>query len=161
MNLFHHEPEIELIVILDDDHEEIKKIKHAQNRIFREIAEIRRQLRPKRITHFLIRRMTMLPIAPGFSPEFTATPAPAGTFPAPGNVPVWTSSDTTNAPVTADASGLVATVAIPATATVGATFTLTITYTNADGVVATGTLDQTIVAAPPSDITSFTIAQTA
>lgn len=103
----------------------------------------------------------MFPIAPGFSPVYTATPIPTGTFPAPGNLPVWTSSDTTNAPVTADATGLVATVAIPATAIVGTSFTLTVTYTNSDGVVATGTLAQTIVAAPPSDITAFSIAQTA
>jgi len=104
--------------------------------------------------------MALLPLAPGFSPVFTATPVPAGTFPAPGNVPAWTSSDTTNAPVTADATGLVGTVAIPASAVVGTSFTLTVTYTNADGTVATGTFTGTIVAAPPADITSFTIAQT-
>ena len=102
----------------------------------------------------------MLPLAPGFSPVYTATPSPAGTFPAPGNLPVWTSSDPVNAPVTADSTGLIGTVNIPATAVGGATFTLTVTYTNADGTVATGSLSQTIVTAPPSDITSFSIAQT-
>ena len=102
----------------------------------------------------------MLPIAPGFSPVYTATPVPAGTFPAPGNLPVWTSDDSVNAPVTANATGLIGTVNIPASAVVGTSFTLTVSYTNADGVVATGTLAQTIVAAPPSDITSFNIAQT-
>ena len=105
----------------------------------------------------------MLPIAPGFSPGFTATPVPAGTSPAPGNPAAWSSSDTTNAPVTANASdptGLTATVNIPTTAVVGTTFTLTVTYTNADSTVATGTADFTIVAAPSPDITNFTIAQT-
>ena len=105
--------------------------------------------------------MALLPIAPGFSPVFTATPVPSGTFPAPGNIPTWVSSDTVNAPITVDSTGLIATVAIPTTATVGAAFTLTVSYTNADGVVATGTTSQTIVAAPPSDITGFTIAQSA
>ena len=105
--------------------------------------------------------MPLLPIAPGFSPVYTATPQPAGTFPAPGNLPVWTSSDPVNAPVTMDPTGLIGTVNIPATAIAGVSFTLTITYTNADGTVATGSLVQTIVAAPPADITGFTIAQTA
>lgn len=105
--------------------------------------------------------MALLPIAPGFSPVFTATPVPAGTFPAPGNIPTWVSSDTVNAPITVDPTGLIATAAIPTTAVVGTAFTLTINYTNADSTVATGTASFTIVAAPPSDIQSFTIAQTA
>ena len=49
----------------------------------------------------------------------------------------------------------------PGLVRMGTRFTLTVTYTNADATVATGTLAQTIVAAPPSDITSFTIQQTA
>lgn len=137
-----------------------RQIVEVLERILHELRDIRRELKPHRITHFFIRRLTMLPIAPGFSPVYTATPVPAGTFPAPGNIPVWTSSDPVNAPVSADSTGLVATVAIPTTAVVGTSFTLTISYTNADGVVATGSLAQTIVAAPPSDITSFTVAQT-
>lgn len=101
----------------------------------------------------------MLPIAPGNSPVFTATPVPATSVPS--TPPTWTSSDTTNAPISVDPTGLIATVAIPASATVGASFTLTISYTNADGTVATGSTTQTIVAPPSPDITSFTIAQTA
>ncbi len=128
--------------------------------ILHELRCIHRELHPPNISAFDIKEITMFPIAPGFSPVYTATPIPAGTYPAAGNVPVWTSSDTTNAPVTADATGLIATVAIPASAVVGTTFTLTISYTNADGTVATGTLAQTIVAAPVPDITGFTIAQT-
>jgi len=102
--------------------------------------------------------MALLPIAPGFSPVFTATPIPATSVPAPGQPLTWTSSDPVNFPITS--SGLVATAAIPTTATVGATGTLSISYTNADGTVATGSFSWVIQAAPPADITSFTIAQT-
>ena len=97
-------------------------------------------------------------ITPGNSPVFTATPVPATS--APSTPPTWESSDTVNAPVTVDSTGLVATVEIPTTAVVGTGFTLTVSYTNADGTVATGTTSQTIVAPPSPDITSFTIAQT-
>jgi len=101
---------------------------------------------------------TLVPIAPGNSPVYTATPIPSDASLATGSVPTWTSSDTANAPITVDATGLVATVAIPTSATVGATFVLTINYTNPDGAVATGRLSQTIVA---TDVASFTIEQTA
>lgn len=115
--------------------------------------------------HFTIRQENpMLAIAPGNSPQFTATPQPAGTAPGtapgPGLIPTWVSSDPTNAPVSVDATGLIATVAIPSTAVVGASFDLTVTLTNADGTVATGTATFTIVAPPSPDVTSFTIAQT-
>jgi hypothetical protein len=116
------------------------------------------------ITSFIIKQQggtTMLPLSPGNSPVFTATPVPAGTLPATGNPPTWTTSDPLNAPIVIDPTGLVATVAIPATAVVGTSVTLSISYTNADGTAATGSAAFTIVAAPPSDITSFTVAQTA
>lgn len=104
----------------------------------------------------------MIPIAPGFSPQITATPIPAGTVLGPGIVATTTSSDTVNAPITTDPTGLIATVNIPATAVVGGTFTLTTTATNADGTVATSTSQAfSIVAAPPVDVTGFTFAQTA
>ena len=102
--------------------------------------------------------MALLPIAPGNSPVFTATPVPSTSVPS--TAPTWVSSDTVNAPITVDSTGLVATVAIPASAVVGTAFTLTISYTNADGTVATGTISLTIVAGASPDITSFTIAQT-
>ena len=147
---------------MSDEMRSLRNIEHQLHEIDHRLERIERELRPRRstITALQIRRLTMLPIAPGFSPVYTATPDQAGTFPAPGNLPVWTSSDTVNAPVTADATGLIGTVNIPATAVVGTAFTLTVTYTNADGTVATGTLAQTIVAAPSPDITGFTIAQT-
>ena len=106
----------------------------------------------------------MLPIAPGSSPQFGVTPTPAGVSTVAAQA-VWTSSDTVNAPVTAnssDATGLSATVAIPTTAIVGNSFTLTWTYTNADGTTAVvaGTY-QIIAAVPPvTDVTGGTMAQT-
>ena len=103
--------------------------------------------------------MALLPIAPGFTPGFSTTTLPAGTVPNPTSLPVWTSSDTVNAPLTAntaDATGLSVFVAIPATAVVGTTFVLTITYTNTDATVATQSGSFTIVAAPSPDITGFT-----
>lgn len=112
-----------------------------------------------RIDGFVISQETpMLSIIPGNSPQYTATPVPTTSVPA--TPPTWVSSDPTNAPVTADATGLIATVALPTTAVVGTSFTLTVSYTNADGVVATGSITETIVAPPSPDITSFTVAQT-
>lgn len=133
---------------------EIKLLEH----ILHELRAIKHALSRSTITAFEIKEITMLSISPGNSPVFTATPVPSTS--APSTPPTWTSSDTANAPVTVDATGLVATVAIPAGAPVGASFTLDISYTNADGAVATGSTTQTIVAPPSPDITSFTIAQT-
>ena len=129
--------------------------------ILHELRAIRRELRHPHptITAFQIQETSMLSISPGNSPQFTATPVPSTS--APSTPPTWVSSDTTNAPVSVDPTGLIATVAIPAGATVGAAFTLTVSYTNADGTVATGTTSQTIVAPPSPDITSFDVAQTA
>lgn len=111
------------------------------------------------ITGFVIQQENpMLSIAPGNSPVFTATPVPSTSVPA--TPPTWTTSDEVNAPISVDPTGLIATVDIPATATVGASFTLTISYTNADGHVATGSISESIVAAASPDISSFTIAQT-
>ena len=105
--------------------------------------------------------MPLLPIAPGFSPVFTATPVPSTAVPNPSTPPVWTSSDTVNFPIVTNlANPLQVTANIPSTATVGATGTISLSYTNADGSVATGSFSWTIVAAPSPDITSFTVAQT-
>ena len=115
-------------------HIELEVLEH----ILHELRQIRHVL--TRITHFTIQETTMQPIAPGFSPVFTATPQPAGNVLNPAQpVPSWTSSDPTNAPVSVDSTGLVATVAIPSTAVVGTSFTLSVSYTNADGTVATVT----------------------
>jgi hypothetical protein len=146
------------------EHEFREKAIWLLEEMLHELRIIHRELKPKQhdITSFVITQqgdpMALLPIAPGFSPVFTATPVPSTSVPS--TPPTWTSSDTVNAPISVDPTGLIATVAIPTTASVGASFTLTISYTNADGTVATGSFTGTIVAAPSPDITSFTIEQT-
>ena len=102
---------------------------------------------------------TMVPLAAGQTATFSTTPIPATSVPNPAALPVWTSSDTTNAPVspnTADKTGLSTLVVFPSTAAAGVTFSLTITYTNADGTVATQTNSFVTVAPPSPDITGFT-----
>jgi hypothetical protein len=104
--------------------------------------------------------MALLSIAPGNSPQFEVTPTPAGVTTAAANA-VWSSSDTTNAPVTAnsaDAADLSATVNIPSEAVAGTDFVLTWTYTNADGTTATVTGSYTIVAVVEA-VTGGTMAQ--
>lgn len=150
---------------------------HSPEKLLREILEATRENTTllRRILKFLERDrhhitgfmpitekgdlMALLPIAPGFTPGFSTTTLPAGTVPNPATPPVWTSSDTVNAPLqpnTADPTNLSVFVAIPATAVVGTVFTLTITYTNADATVASQTNSFTIAAVPPPDITGFT-----
>ena len=121
------------------DKPELDAILRREDEILDELEEIEHELHHPNITHFTIQETTMQPIAPGFSPVFTATPQPAGNVLNPTQpVPSWTSSDPTNAPVSVDSTGLVATVAVPATAVVGTSFTLSISYTN--GWKAIGTL---------------------
>jgi len=129
------------------------------------LGSILKAVTPNDITGFTIKQqgapnMPLLPIAPGNSPVFTATPIPAGAVPT--TPPTWTTSDAVNAPTTVDSTGLIATVNIPTSAVVGTSFVLTVSYTNVDGTVATATTTQTIVAVipPVTDITGFTIAQT-
>ena len=101
----------------------------------------------------------MVPIAPGQQPVFTATPVPAGLVPT--TPPTWDCSDAVIT-LSVDPTGLIATASIPANVAVGATFTLTISYTNPDGTAATGSTSQTVVSpTSPDDITGFTIEQTA
>lgn len=108
---------------------------------------------------------TMVPLAAGQTATFSTTPIPPTSVPNPAALPVWSSSDMTNAPVspnTADASGLSTLVVFPSGVAAGVTFSLTITYTNADGTIATQTNSFVTVAPPSPDITGFTpIVQTA
>jgi hypothetical protein len=139
----------ELVCLLDERVERLERI-------------VEHLLHPPIHAFTIQQENSMQSIAPGFSPVFTASPIPAGAVLNPSQpVPTWTSSDTTNAPVTADSTGLVATAAIPASAVVGTSFTLTVNYTNLDGTVATGSASFTIVAPPQQDVTGFSIAQTA
>ena len=115
--------------------------------------------------HHHWRHNHMVPLSAGNTATFATTPIPSNAVPNPAALPVWTSSDTTNAPVVAvatDPTGLSATVTFPATVLGGVTFSLTITYTNQDGSVASQTNQFTTVAPPSPDITAFTpIVQTA
>ena len=99
----------------------------------------------------------MVAQAPGNTIVVTFAPVPTdATLTQP---PTITSSDTTNAPVTVDPTGLIATVAFPSTAVVGTAYTLDIAYTNPDGTTAAGSFSGMIVA-PVIDATSFTSEQT-
>jgi len=139
---------------------EIREILELEKEILKEI----KKLIPNRVLGGVMSEigdpMALLPIAPGNSPQFEVTPTPAGVTTVAANA-VWSSSDTTNAPVTANASdptGLSATVNIPSTATVGTSFTLNWVYTNADGTTATATGSYTIIALV-TDVTGGTMAQ--
>jgi hypothetical protein len=141
--------------LLDKILTELREANHLLRRIAREEAS-------KPVTGFTFTQENpMLPFAPGSSPVITITPLPAGvqlTQAAPTTV----SSDPVNYPVTVDATGLIATINIPATATVGApAATLTTSYTNADGTVASS-ISQPFgpIVAAVTDVTGFTFAQT-
>jgi hypothetical protein len=121
---------------------------------------------PHVITRFKsIEEISMNPLAAGQTATFATTPIPSTSVPNPAALPVWSSSDTVNAPVVpvaTDTTGLSATVTFPSTVVAGVTFSLTITYTNADGTIATQTNSFVTVAPPSPDITGFTpILQTA
>lgn len=110
--------------------------------------------------------MSLAPLVPGSTAVYTATPTPAGAVPT--VPPSWVSSNPADAPVTVDPTGLIATVAIPASLVIpqGQTvsFTLSINYTNPDGTVANGAITDTINPGPPPpplDVTGFTITRTA
>ena len=86
-------------------------------------------------------------LGPGVSAKFQVTPLPLGVVTDIKNA-AWTSSDDVNFPVVldvSDATGLTATVTIPATENAPKSVTLTWTYTNADGsiAIAYGTFDLT------------------
>jgi hypothetical protein len=133
---------------------ELARLRHDIDRLFR-ILERRRF--PFTLT---IKELCMIPLDPGNSPVFTATPQPDGTSFG-SQVPVWTISDSTFT-LAPDPTGVNCTVNIPATATVGASVTITATVTSADGKeTATGSATFTIGAPPAKFPTSLGVAQTA
>lgn len=111
-----------------------------------------------------IKEISMVPLAAGQTAVFSTTAIPSAAQPIASGV-VWSSSDSTNAPVSpnpADPSGLSTLVAFPTTVPAGVTFSLTVSYSNADGSVASQTNVFVTVAPPSPDITGFTdIVQTA
>jgi len=138
---------------------EILKELHEQTVLLRSIQRILKHANPRNVTSGeLSKGDPMAPIIPGSLHIFTVTPEPTDATFIPTDS-VITSSDTVNAPVTVDETGLIGTVSIAADAPVGTEFTLTWTYTNADGTTATASITETIVAAVV-DVTGGTIEQT-
>jgi hypothetical protein len=149
-----------------------EEILRTQQAILHELCQVRKDLSRPQVRGFRIRplifhahpqkdnHMAFIALDPGNSPQFTATPTPAGaTLPA-GLIPTWTSSDPAST-VTADSTGLIATLNIDSAATVGEQIVLTISATLPDGTVATGSFTVTVGAAPAADITGFSIVQSA
>lgn len=143
----------------------LEKLEHLIQKDIRIDEEILGLVQSKPLTGFnVIKEITMVPLAAGQTAIFATTPIPSTSVPVPASL-VWTSSDTTNAPVTpnaADPSGLSIQVVFPPTVAAGVTFTLTLTYTNTDGTTATQANEFTTVAPASPDITGFEpIVQTA
>ena len=141
------------------DKPELDAILRREDEILDELEEIEHELHHPNITHFTsITETTMTPLAAGQTATFSTTAVPAGTAPDPSKI-TWSSSDTTNAPVspnTADASGLSTLVTFPTGTPEGLTFILTINYLNPDGKAVSQANSFVTVAAPPLDIVSFT-----
>lgn len=102
----------------------------------------------------------MTPFSPGSVVTITATDVPAGSTLPEGVVPVWTSSDPLAA-IALDSTGLIATVTLDPTIVVGASVTFTATATLPDSTTPTGSLALTVVAPPPPEVSSFSLAQSA
>jgi hypothetical protein len=141
----------------EDVMRELLEMKHDLRKLLRYDREILEDVQQHNLTHFTIQRTNpMNPVEPGTSPQYVATPVPAGDQPL--TPPTWTTSDSVNAPISVDPTGLICTVNVPKPAA-AVSYTLTVDYKNPDGTDATGTITDTIVV-PVLDITSFTIART-
>src|SRR6185312_9819939 len=130
------------------------------------LRKIEHDLNPRTITHFRINqenKMAIIGIIPGDTGTFTATPlnkeGATVTLPS-GTVPVWTSSDTTNAPVVAAADGLSATITVPASyaPAPGTTFNLTVAMP--DGTASTTVPVPFDAVAVDNTVASFGVNQT-
>lgn len=149
---YRDKPEFRLFDMVYELDERVDHVERQIKHLWRALID---RTTPQRITGFDVLENNM-PFAAGATAVIDFTPVPAGAVPAAGDVPALTSSDPVNAPVTADATGLVATVVFAAAAPAG-DYTITCSYTNPDGVVATpGTFTGSIAAPPPPDITGFT-----
>jgi len=111
----------------------------------------------------------MLPITPGNSPQFSIVPTFSGAaFTTLASAASVVSSDSLNFPITldpGDSTGLNMTAAIPAGAVLpggSETITVTWTYVNVDGSVATvvGTVTETGIVVSASNVTGGTFQQT-
>lgn len=110
MSLFHHEPEIEILIIEEHDPEVVKLIKEIGNHVLRELRAIRRELRPRPTPVTIsFKEITMLDPVAGNTLVYTGTLSPAGAqFPAGTSFSV--TSNYPNVAPTVDATGLVVTV---------------------------------------------------
>ena len=99
--------------------------------------------------------MPITGIVAGATGVFKETPLPLGAVIPAGTIPVWTSSDPTNAPAVASADGTTCSVAVPATATI-TSFDLSVQ--NQDGSFPTKVTVPVTPAAPPAQ-TGFQIDQ--
>lgn len=100
--------------------------------------------------------MPITGIVAGATGVFQETPLPLGAVIPAGTIPVWTSSDPTNAPAVASADGTTCSVSVPATATI-TSFVLAVQ--NQDGTFPTSVTVPVTPAAPPAQ-TGFQIDQT-
>ena len=146
---------------------ELRESHRLQERALHELRAIRHELKPQPADVFGftdIKEISMVPLAAGQTATFSTTPIPSDASPIAANL-IWSSSDTVNAPVSpnsADTTGLSTLVVFPSTVVAGATFSLTLSYTNSDGTTATQTNSFTTVAPAPADVTGFNpIAQSA
>jgi hypothetical protein len=172
---------------LKDLVEQIERLDKQQNEalsdIRTELRHIRRELRSveerlsrleeftgvNEVESFSIQQtgdenMPVTGITPGATGTFTATPLDSSgnpiSLPAGAAPPVWSSSDTTNAPVTPSADGLSATVSVPAT-TAGGSFTLTVQSPDLPGTpIGSVVVPINAVTPPPPTVASFAINQT-
>src|SRR6185312_7095670 len=126
-------------------------------RLFERILEVLEEVRdalPPRIKSFQIKERTMQNY-PGGTVILTAAPVPADATVA--TPPTWTTSDSTNGPISVDPTGLICTINIPTSAPVGTEISVSVTDTNADGApVQPGTFTLTLVPPPPPPVIDIT-----
>jgi hypothetical protein len=128
--------------------------------ILNELRALRRELRRHPVVStFTYKEKHMQSFAPGTTPPPQITITPNNPLDPAQPVPVNTSSDPANYPIATDSTGLIVTVNTVSQTQAG--FTIGTTYTNADGVTATGTSQVFgALGAGPADVTSFTYQQT-
>jgi hypothetical protein len=135
MSLFHHEPEIE-IVILESDRDEVKLLK----RILHALGRIEKRLPPLHRFSISVTLENRMAISVGTSGTFTATLEDNGVdiaLPA-GSTFAWTADDT-SATITPSADSLSAVIAVPASDT-ATTITVTASTTAPDGSKVSGSV---------------------
>lgn len=154
----HHPGHDPMMSVTDELLREILSELKQNNRLLYRILQ---EVTPQFPEGFTIQGDSMIALSPGNSPQFTATPVPAGSSLG-SVVPTWTTSDPVNAPISVDVTGLVATCDLSASIAVGASVTLSISATSSDGSqTATGSVTFTVVAGGGGNFpTSFSVAQT-